>query len=90
MYSSIIYVRRLGLKRVGAYEAKTHLPSLIDRVLKGEVIQITRHGVPVANLVPVDASQDRRDVLDHLRDFRAQHRLNGVSIRELINEGRRR
>jgi hypothetical protein len=31
---------------VGAYEAKTHLPSLLDRVAKGEQITITRHGVP--------------------------------------------
>ena len=35
---------------VGAYEAKTHLPKLLNRVAKGEKIVITKHGVPVAVL----------------------------------------
>ncbi len=34
---------------VGAYQAKTHLPQLLDRVEGGETITITRHGKPVAN-----------------------------------------
>jgi prevent-host-death family protein len=39
---------------VGAFEAKTHLSDLLDRVSRGEKITITRHGVPVAMLVPVE------------------------------------
>ena len=38
---------------IGAYEAKTHLPSLLERVARGESLTITRHGKPVACLVPV-------------------------------------
>jgi len=38
---------------VGSYEAKTNLPSLLDRVQHGELITITRHGKPVARLVPI-------------------------------------
>ena len=37
---------------VGSYEAKTHLPQLLDRVARGEKILITRHGQAVAMLVP--------------------------------------
>ena len=37
---------------VGSYEAKTHLPQLLDRVSRGEKILITRHGQAVAMLVP--------------------------------------
>ena len=37
---------------VGAYEAKTHLAELLDRVQRGEQIVITRHGKPIARLVP--------------------------------------
>ncbi len=37
---------------LGAYEAKTHLPLLLDRVEGGETITITRQGKPVARLVP--------------------------------------
>ena len=37
---------------VGAYQAKTHLPQLLDRVEGGETITITRHGKPIARLIP--------------------------------------
>jgi prevent-host-death family protein len=37
---------------VGAYQAKTHLPQLLDRVEGGETITITRYGKPVAKLIP--------------------------------------
>jgi prevent-host-death family protein len=40
------------MRRVGAFEAKTHLAQLLDDVARGESIEITRHGVPVAHLVP--------------------------------------
>ncbi|MDO8613270.1 MAG: type II toxin-antitoxin system prevent-host-death family antitoxin, partial [Dehalococcoidia bacterium] len=41
------------MKQIGVYEAKTHLPRLLDEVARGESITITRHGRPVARLVPV-------------------------------------
>ena len=47
------------MDRIGAYEAKTHLPRLLDRVVRGESLTITRHGKPVARLVPVAADRDR-------------------------------
>ena len=34
------------MDQVGAYEAKTHLPRLLERVRRGERIVITKHGVP--------------------------------------------
>jgi prevent-host-death family protein len=39
---------------VGAFEAKNTLGSLLDRVERGQEIVITRHGKPVARLVPND------------------------------------
>jgi len=39
---------------INLYEAKAHLSSLIERVLAGEEIVISRHGKPAARLVPVD------------------------------------
>ena len=44
---------------IGAFEAKTHLPKLLDRVARGESITITRHGRPVAHLVPVESDRRR-------------------------------
>ena len=37
---------------IGAYEAKTRLSELLDRVEKGEELVITRHGTAIARLVP--------------------------------------
>ena len=47
------------MERVGSYEAKTHLPQLLDRVARGESLTITRHGRPVAHLIPVDTQRAR-------------------------------
>ena len=79
------------METVGAYEAKTHLPKLLERVLKGERITITKHGVPVAVLQPPDPEKiiDLKSVIAELRKFRDKHSLGGLSIREMIGEGRR-
>ena len=46
---------------VGAFEAKTHLSSLLQRVESGEVVTITKHGRPVARLVPIETDFSVRD-----------------------------
>ncbi|MBX3401969.1 MAG: type II toxin-antitoxin system Phd/YefM family antitoxin [Phycisphaeraceae bacterium] len=75
---------------VGTFEAKTHLSDLLDRVAKGESITITRHGIPVARLVP----PQQRDPLavqaaiDRLLELRRHHSLGGLSVKELRDEGR--
>ena len=77
------------MSEVGAYEAKTHLPKLLERVNQGERITITRHGVPVAYLVPVSGSQREplSRIIQQLREFRRGRRLQGP-VKELIEEGR--
>jgi prevent-host-death family protein len=40
------------MTEIGAYDAKTHLPELLGRVQKGERFTITKHGRPVAELLP--------------------------------------
>ena len=80
------------MESVGAYEAKTHLAQLLDRVARGEEIRITRHGRPVARLVPEvdDESADVRAAIAEIKEFRKGRTLGGdVTIRELIEEGRR-
>ena len=47
------------MEMIGAYEAKTHLPQLLDRVVRGERLTITRHGKPVAQLIPVTTDRQR-------------------------------
>lgn len=79
------------METIGAYEAKTHLSQLLKRVSKGERITITKHGVPVAILQTPETIIKRptRKVIADLRKFRQEHHLDGLSIREMVEEGRR-
>ena len=75
---------------IGTYEAKTHLPALLERVQRGEQITITKHGRPIARLVPV-AKPDierRRAAIEKLKEFAKGHTLD-VPVKQLIEEGRR-
>lgn len=76
---------------VGVYEAKTHLAELVDRASKGQRITITRRGVPVAMICPPESSSRESidEVIARFREVRKGCRLNGLSIREMIEEGRR-
>lgn len=79
-------------RTVGAYEAKTHLAELLDRVERGERVTITRHGRPVAVLVPPAGLPGRtaEEAVAALLDLRRGRRLGeGLTVRDLIDEGRR-
>ena len=78
------------MKTVGAYEAKTKLAELLNRVERGEQVVITRHGIPVALLQPYPESKgaDRGSTIARLREFRKAHILGDIDLKELIEEGR--
>lgn len=67
---------------VGAYEAKTHLPRLLERVARGETITITKRGVPVAILAPPRREQrmSPREAADGLIALRERLKARGVSF----------
>ncbi|BDZ55573.1 type II toxin-antitoxin system Phd/YefM family antitoxin [Agromyces marinus] len=76
------------MSTVGAYEAKTHLPALLERVESGEQITITRHGTPVARLVPAHPEvASPADTIAALLSSRVGSSL-GADLRALIDEGR--
>jgi prevent-host-death family protein len=79
------------METVGVYQAKTHLPKLLERVMKGDRITITKHGVPIAVLQPFEPDKhiDIRSVILDILKFREKNKLSGLSIREMIEEGRR-
>ena len=80
------------MAEIGAYEAKTHLASLLDRVAQGERITITKHGVPVAELVPPSGARRHpvAETIGQLRAFRQDHMLGATGgLDQLTNEGRR-
>jgi prevent-host-death family protein len=75
---------------IGAYEAKTHLPRLLDEVSAGASFTITKHGRPVARLSAVGHSEGTSaDVAAALREARRGVTLGGLTVRELVAEGRR-
>jgi prevent-host-death family protein len=77
------------MREVGVYDAKTRLARLLDDVERGETITITRHGKPVARLVPVGARRRSvKEAIEALEAFRHAHSLDGITIKELIAEGR--
>ncbi|MCY3641013.1 MAG: type II toxin-antitoxin system prevent-host-death family antitoxin, partial [Gammaproteobacteria bacterium] len=75
----------------GAFEAKTHLPKLLRRVQAGERFVITRHSQPIAELVPFQPqdSDKVQAAIDWLKDFQQTHSLAGLSVRQMIEEGRK-
>lgn len=78
------------MKSVGAYEAKTRLAQLLKEVALGETVTITKHGVPVAVLVPFPGNEhaDAGAVIDALGEFRRGVTMGGLSLRDMIEEGR--
>jgi prevent-host-death family protein len=78
------------MSTVGAYEAKTHLPRLLEQVERGETITITKHGREVARLVPVNRPSATPDaVVAALRAARSGVRRGRHSVRRMVEEGRR-
>lgn len=80
------------MREIQASEAKTHLPRLLDEVERGETLIITRHGRPIARIVPeVDRQQEKIDAaMDVIRGLR--QRTGPIAIEELLSardEGRR-
>lgn len=75
---------------VGAFEAKTTLSALLERVASGEEVVITKHGRAVARLVPaggVDRNAAKAAIAALRRGSRGQ-RLRGLSTRTLRESGR--
>ena len=76
---------------IGAFEAKTHLPKLLRRVQAGERFVITRHSQPIAELIPFQRqdSDKVQAAIAWLKDFQQTHSLAGLSVRQMIEEGRK-
>lgn len=72
------------MRTVGAYEAKTHLPRLLDEVERGGEITITRHGRPVARLVPAAAPADPERIKKAIKEIRALSRGKHATRDEIL------
>jgi prevent-host-death family protein len=75
---------------IAAPEAEAHLPKLLERVEAGETIVITRHGKPVAHLVPAPANPSQPEVQSVIAQWRESRKglSLGMKPKELVNIGR--
>ena len=73
------------MREIQASEAKTHLPQLLDEVERGETILITRHGKPIARLVPeIDRRQaEVRQAVANLRALR-KGKTGKLTLEEIL------
>jgi len=80
------------MERVGIFEAKSRLSELIERAEAGNEVTITRHGKPVAKIVPVRAKEDaapRAAVFDEIEAFSRTVKTKPFNLRKLIEWGRK-
>lgn len=76
---------------IGAYDAKTRLSELLKQVQAGESFLITKHHIPIARLVPSEIEEKKplEEVFQELLHFRKGKSLGDLSLKDLIEEGRR-
>lgn len=85
------------MKQIGIFEAKAQLSSLLDEVERGGEVTITRHGKPIAKLVPATSELSpeeiakRKDAIRNLRTMARELKISATQeeIKDWINEGRR-
>jgi prevent-host-death family protein len=79
------------MSEIALFEAKNKLSGLLDRVAEGEEFTITRHGKAAARLTPIQPAFDRAKARQAARMLLQQRKgvtLGGLSIEDLVNEGR--
>lgn len=81
------------MHQIGTFEAKNRFSELLDEVEAGEEIVVTRRGKPVARIVafepPDRGVADALAAMERIREQAKTVSLGGITIRELIDEGRR-
>lgn len=80
------------MREIQASDAKTHLPRILDEVERGEIVLITRHGRPIARIIP-EVGQREAQVDKAMSNIRALRRRTGkITVEELKtfrDEGRK-
>ncbi len=77
-------------QKIGAYEAKTKLSSLLREVRAGKSFTITNNGEVVADLVPSLSAEQRQrsDAVEKMKAFIAKNEVISLDLQSLINQGR--
>lgn len=73
------------MRDIQASEAKTHLPQILDEVERGETVRITRHGRPIARIVP-EISRRQAEIDKAIANIRTLRRQTGkITLEELLS-----
>jgi prevent-host-death family protein len=73
------------MREVQASDAKAHLPQLLDDVERGETVVITRHGRPIARIVP-EAHRRQEEIDKAIETIKALRKRTGkISVEELLS-----
>ena len=74
-----------AMRDIQASEAKTHLPQILDEVERGETVRITRHGQPIARLVP-ETNRRQAEIDTAIENIRALRRRTGkITLEEILS-----
>ena len=82
------------MERIGIYDARAKFSELIERAAGGEEVVITRRGKPITKLVSAGsgsgaAVRRKSATVKRIERMREEFNIRGVSIRKLIEQGRR-
>ncbi len=79
----------IAAEPVSAYDAKTHLPKLLERTERGDRFVITRHGRPVAQLIPFEEGSEAslEQALDRVDRTRGRLARQGVTLSGVLARG---
>lgn len=84
----------MKIHEIGAFEAKTKLSELLDKVQRGQVFHITKRGQPIAILTGMHVEDDaargsKKSLVARCRALRARSKPGPESLKELVEWGRR-
>lgn len=79
------------MRTIGAFEAKTHLSEILEKASQGEETLITRRGIPIAKIIPVekDSLGMKSNLLQEFKQLRKKLTLGDFYWRDLRDEGRK-
>ncbi len=73
------------MRDIQASDAKTRLPQILDEVERGETVRITRHGRPIARIVP-EANRRQAEINQAVANIKALRRRTGkIALEEILS-----
>lgn len=74
---------------IGVFDLKSNLSAVLEEVIAGRVVTVTRHGHPIARITPVSTVSvaERKSAAERMKAARKGRKL-GMSMKDAIAQGR--